>query len=76
VTSKKDPGDIDAILIVGRRFNAVSKEAMLLRRSKELYNVHLFAIPENDREEINSWLFFFGHDRDGHESGLVEIQIT
>lgn len=76
VTGKEHPLDIDAILVVRHQFNAASEEAALLKRSKELYNIHLFIIPEQDKQEINSWLRFFGHDRDGNEKGLVEIPIT
>jgi len=75
VTSKKHPGDIDAILIAPRKFNAASEAAMNLKRTKTLWNVHLFVIPESDRGEINLWLSFFGHDRDGQPKGLIELQI-
>ena len=77
VTAKKAPSDLDGILITPRQFYAPSDEAMwLLKGSKKLFNIDLVVRPEDDDEEINWWLRFFGHDEDDNEKGLVEIRIS
>ena len=73
VTSKKEPGDFDCIVILKEGFDFSSPEAKRLKRSKELFNGHILAVMEEDAAECRRLIGFFGHDRDRKPKGLVEV---
>lgn len=80
VTSKPEPGDVDAViwlpddfpdLLQRGRIEAVELESMLVTRRPE----ELFAA--EDRLDWNEWIEFFGRTReiDGRRKGVVEIEL-
>ena len=73
VTDKKEPNDIDAILVVPDDFNTTTREAHILLESKIRFNIHLFPVRKNDNEFLQQWIEFLGHDRNGEPRGLVEV---
>lgn len=73
VTTKESPEDFDCILVIKEAFDFKSPEASKLKFSKELFNGHIVFIMEKDIKELNQFIGFFGHDRDGIPKGLVEV---
>ena len=80
VTAKKEPQDIDAVLLVPADFSeqvergdeaAMELEGMFLTRQPE----ELFAA--EDDADWQAWVEFFSRTReaDGRRKGLVEIQL-
>jgi len=80
VTSKPEPGDVDAVVLLPLDFeqkidegnaSALEVEAMLLTRHPQ----ELFAA--EDHTDWDAWVQFFGRTRaaDGREKGLVEIDL-
>jgi hypothetical protein len=80
VTSKKDPEDIDAVILLPQDFaeqveggvdSAIELENMLLTRQPE----ELFAA--EDEIDWQNWVQFFSRTRewDGRQKGLVEIEL-
>jgi hypothetical protein len=80
VTSKPDPNDIDAVVLLPHDFQeqvargvepALELEEMLLTRRPE----EIFAA-EDDRD-WNEWVAFFSRTReaDGRRKGLVEVEL-
>jgi hypothetical protein len=80
VTSKTDPEDVDAVVLISRDFQrlvdqgidaALELEEMLLTRHPE----EIFAA--EDESDWNDWVEFFGRTResDGRRKGLVEIRL-
>ena len=78
VTSKSEPDDIDAVILLPIRFQqqvetnlepALELEEMLVTRRPE----ELFAA--EDEQDWNAWVEFFGRTResDGRRKGLVEV---
>ena len=80
VTSKTEPNDIDAVVLVAGDFEqqvangsdaAIELETMLLTRNPE----EIFAA--EDVQDWDDWVEFFGRTRevDGRRKGLVEIKL-
>jgi hypothetical protein len=80
VTAKREPEDVDAVLLLPADFGhqlergvaaAVELEAMLLTRQPE----ELFAA--EDELDWQEWLAFFSRTReqDGRRKGVVEIRL-
>jgi hypothetical protein len=80
VTAKRDPHDVDAVLLLPSSFGwrvergeeaAIELEDMLLTRHPE----ELFAA--EDEADWQAWVEFFSRTReaDGRRKGLVEIQL-
>jgi len=73
VSDKEEPGDIDCILIVKKDFDFDAHEARLLNNSKNLFNIHLIRLMEEDYPQISHSINFFGHDREGKPKGILEV---
>jgi hypothetical protein len=80
VTAKKEPNDVDAVVLLPQTFEeqiegasppALELEELLLTRRPE----ELFAA--EDETDWNDWVHFFSRTRevDGRHKGLVEIQL-
>jgi hypothetical protein len=80
VTAKRDPNDVDAVVLLPDHFEsqvaanvdaAVELEQMLLMRRPE----ELFAA--EDEADWDEWVEFFSRTReaDGRRKGLVEIEL-
>lgn len=80
VTSKGEPGDIDAVVwvpsdlrrqIAAGRSDAIELDIMLrTREPEELFAAHA-------KEVWDGWVGFFGHTReaDGRRKGIVEVRL-
>lgn len=73
VTSKKDPGDFDYILIVKDDFDIFSPQAQVLLFSEKIFGAHMLFVKEDDVIGSRKAIDFFGHDRGGVIKGLVEV---
>ena len=80
VTAKKEPEDIDAVILIGDGFQgqidegnpmALELEEMLVTRRPE----EIFAAEDSD--DWNAWINFFSRTRenDGRRKGLVEVRL-
>lgn len=80
VTAKKDPNDVDAVILLADDFEsqiqqgiepALELEEMLLTRHPE----EIFAAEDN--ADWNQWVEFFSRTReaDGRRKGLIEVEL-
>lgn len=80
VTDKRDPEDIDAVVLLPVNFQAQVEEG--IESALELEQMLLTRQPEEifaaeDEADWNDWLEFFGRTRevDSRRKGLVEIAL-
>lgn len=74
VSSKPDPGDIDAVIVLPGTFDTRSKEAERLRTLHQTFGFDIERVRHGDDEELNRLIHaFFAYDRDGRARGVVEV---
>ncbi len=76
VTGKEHPGDIDAIIVLPEGFDTASDHAKRIRALHREHTLDIERVSDSDAEELNYLLTeFFGHDRNGHPRGLLEVAL-